>query len=45
MPPPVQHRRPIDATPTTQTFPLDRAPEAYDLLRRGEIQGRAVVVP
>lgn len=28
-----------------QTFPLDRAPEAYDLLRRGEIHGRAVIVP
>ncbi|WP_446214411.1 NAD(P)-dependent alcohol dehydrogenase [Micromonospora sp. IBSANI012] len=28
-----------------QMFPLDRAPEVYDLLRRGEIQGRAVVVP
>ncbi|MEH0829553.1 MULTISPECIES: alcohol dehydrogenase catalytic domain-containing protein [unclassified Micromonospora] len=28
-----------------QTFPLDRAPEAYDLLRRGQIHGRAVVVP
>ncbi|MGK5444392.1 NAD(P)-dependent alcohol dehydrogenase [Micromonospora sp. URMC 105] len=28
-----------------QTFPLDRAPEAHDLLRRGEIHGRAVVVP
>ncbi|MFC4149681.1 NAD(P)-dependent alcohol dehydrogenase [Micromonospora mangrovi] len=27
------------------TFPLDRAPEAYDLLRRGEIHGRAIVVP
>ncbi|MEH0846105.1 NAD(P)-dependent alcohol dehydrogenase [Micromonospora sp. CPCC 205711] len=28
-----------------QIFPLDRAPEAYDLLRRGEIHGRAVIVP
>jgi propanol-preferring alcohol dehydrogenase len=28
-----------------QTFPLDRAMEAYDLLRKGEIRGRAVVVP
>ena len=28
-----------------QTFPLERAPEAYDLLRRGEIHGRAVIVP
>ena len=28
-----------------QTFPLERAPEAYDLLRRGEIRGRAVIVP
>ncbi|MFC0032156.1 NAD(P)-dependent alcohol dehydrogenase [Micromonospora chaiyaphumensis] len=28
-----------------QTFPLADAPEAYDLLRRGEIHGRAVVVP
>ncbi|MFE9955761.1 zinc-binding dehydrogenase [Micromonospora sp. NPDC005299] len=28
-----------------QTFPLPDAPEAYDLLRRGEIHGRAVVVP
>ncbi|SCG36301.1 NAD(P)-dependent alcohol dehydrogenase [Micromonospora coxensis] len=28
-----------------QTFPLERAPEAYDLLRRGDIHGRAVVTP
>jgi propanol-preferring alcohol dehydrogenase len=28
-----------------QTFPLADAPEAYELLRRGEIHGRAVVVP
>ncbi|WP_319463978.1 zinc-binding dehydrogenase [Micromonospora sp. RTP1Z1] len=28
-----------------QTFPLERTPEAYDLLRRGEIHGRAVIVP
>jgi propanol-preferring alcohol dehydrogenase len=28
-----------------RTFPLERAPEAYDLLRRGEIHGRAVIVP
>ena len=28
-----------------QTFPLDRALEAYDLLRKGEIRGRAVIVP
>ncbi|WP_200216835.1 NAD(P)-dependent alcohol dehydrogenase [Micromonospora coerulea] len=28
-----------------QIFPLERAPEAYELLRRGEIQGRAVIVP
>lgn len=28
-----------------QTFPLDRAAEAYDRLRRGEIHGRAVIVP
>ena len=28
-----------------QTFPLDEAPEAYEMLRRGEIHGRAVVVP
>ncbi|MFF5223451.1 NAD(P)-dependent alcohol dehydrogenase [Micromonospora sp. NPDC000212] len=32
-------------TADVQTFPLERAPEAYDLLRRGEIHGRAVVVP
>ncbi|MFI9644200.1 NAD(P)-dependent alcohol dehydrogenase [Micromonospora sp. NPDC051925] len=32
-------------TADVQTFPLDRAPEAYDLLRRGEIHGRAVIVP
>jgi alcohol dehydrogenase, propanol-preferring len=29
----------------TTRFPLDRAPEVYDLLRRGELDGRAVVVP
>lgn len=28
-----------------QTFPLAEAPEAYDLLRRGEVHGRAVIVP
>ncbi|MFI2652839.1 MULTISPECIES: NAD(P)-dependent alcohol dehydrogenase [Micromonospora] len=28
-----------------QTFPLAEAPEAYELLRRGEIHGRAVIVP
>lgn len=28
-----------------QRFPLADAPEAYELLRRGEIHGRAVVVP
>ena len=28
-----------------ETFPLDRAIEAYDKLRRGEIRGRAVIVP
>ncbi|MGW4295356.1 NAD(P)-dependent alcohol dehydrogenase [Micromonospora chersina] len=28
-----------------QTFPLTEAPEAYELLRRGEIHGRAVIVP
>ncbi|HEY7509262.1 MAG TPA: NAD(P)-dependent alcohol dehydrogenase [Vicinamibacteria bacterium] len=28
-----------------ETFPLDRAAEAYERLRRGEIRGRAVVVP
>jgi len=28
-----------------ETFPLDRAIEAYDRLRRGEIRGRAVIVP
>ena len=28
-----------------ETFPLDRALEAYERLRRGEIRGRAVVVP
>ncbi|RZU75738.1 propanol-preferring alcohol dehydrogenase [Micromonospora kangleipakensis] len=28
-----------------QIFPLERAPEAYELLRRGEIHGRAVIVP
>ncbi|NES32010.1 alcohol dehydrogenase catalytic domain-containing protein [Micromonospora terminaliae] len=28
-----------------QTFALADAPEAYDLLRRGEIHGRAVIVP
>ncbi|MGB2572579.1 NAD(P)-dependent alcohol dehydrogenase [Micromonospora citrea] len=32
-------------TADVQTFPLERAPEAYDLLRRGEVHGRAVVVP
>ncbi|MFR9780867.1 NAD(P)-dependent alcohol dehydrogenase [Micromonospora sp. MS34] len=28
-----------------QTFPLEQAPEAYEALRRGEIHGRAVIVP
>ncbi|GGS11619.1 oxidoreductase [Micromonospora fulviviridis] len=28
-----------------QTFPLAEAPDAYELLRRGEIHGRAVIVP
>ncbi|SCL48756.1 NAD(P)-dependent alcohol dehydrogenase [Micromonospora chersina] len=28
-----------------QTFPLTEAPEAYEMLRRGEIHGRAVIVP
>ncbi|MEU2616307.1 zinc-binding dehydrogenase [Micromonospora sp. NPDC007271] len=28
-----------------QTFPLERAPEAYEALRRGEIHGRAVILP
>lgn len=28
-----------------ETFPLDAAPEAYARLRRGEIRGRAVIVP
>jgi propanol-preferring alcohol dehydrogenase len=28
-----------------ETFPLDRALEAYGKLRRGEIRGRAVIVP
>lgn len=28
-----------------QTFPLADAPEAYETLRRGEIHGRAVIVP
>lgn len=28
-----------------RTFPLDRAVEAYQMLRRGEIRGRAVIVP
>ncbi|MBO4210558.1 NAD(P)-dependent alcohol dehydrogenase [Micromonospora echinofusca] len=28
-----------------QTFPLEQAPEAYAKLRRGEIHGRAVIVP
>lgn len=32
-------------TADVRTFPLDRAPEAYDLLRRGAVHGRAVVVP
>lgn len=29
----------------TEVFPLERAPEAYDKLRRGEVRGRAVIVP
>ncbi|GHJ53868.1 oxidoreductase [Nonomuraea sp. TT08I-71] len=28
-----------------QTFPLAEAPEVYEMLRRGEIHGRAVIVP
>ncbi|MBL0215265.1 MAG: NAD(P)-dependent alcohol dehydrogenase [Myxococcales bacterium] len=28
-----------------ETFPLDQAPEVYAKLRRGEIRGRAVIVP
>jgi propanol-preferring alcohol dehydrogenase len=28
-----------------ETFPLERAPEVYAKLRRGEIRGRAVIVP
>jgi propanol-preferring alcohol dehydrogenase len=28
-----------------ETFPLERAAEAYERLRRGEINGRAVVIP
>jgi propanol-preferring alcohol dehydrogenase len=28
-----------------EAFPLDKAPEVYERLRRGEIRGRAVVVP
>ena len=28
-----------------ETFTLDQAPEAYAKLRRGEIRGRAVIVP
>ncbi|WP_405089507.1 NAD(P)-dependent alcohol dehydrogenase [Micromonospora sp. NBC_01392] len=28
-----------------RTFPLDEAPEAYEALRRGDIHGRAVIVP
>lgn len=29
----------------TESFPLSRAAEAYDRLRRGEVAGRAVIVP
>lgn len=29
----------------TETFTLDEAPEAYDKLARGQIRGRAVVIP
>jgi propanol-preferring alcohol dehydrogenase len=29
----------------TTTFPLDEGPRAYELLRRGEIRGRGVIVP
>jgi propanol-preferring alcohol dehydrogenase len=29
----------------TERFSLDRAPEAYDRLRRGDVRGRAVIVP
>ncbi len=32
-------------TPEITTFPLDEAPEVYRRLRRGEIEGRAVIVP
>jgi alcohol dehydrogenase, propanol-preferring len=28
-----------------ETFSLDQAPEVYKRLRRGEIRGRAVIVP
>lgn len=28
-----------------EAFPLDQAPEVYERLRRGEIRGRAVIVP
>ena len=28
-----------------ETFTLDQAPEAYARLRRGEVRGRAVIVP
>jgi propanol-preferring alcohol dehydrogenase len=29
----------------TEVFSLDRAPEAYERLRKGEVRGRAVIVP
>ena len=28
-----------------ETFPLEKAPEAYERLRQGTIRGRAVVTP
>lgn len=32
-------------TPRITTYPLERAGDAYDALRRGEMNGRAVIVP
>ncbi|HET9859958.1 MAG TPA: NAD(P)-dependent alcohol dehydrogenase [Nocardioidaceae bacterium] len=32
-------------SPETTVFTLDEAPKAYELLRRGQVAGRAVVVP
>jgi propanol-preferring alcohol dehydrogenase len=31
--------------PRVTTYPLDRAVDAYDAMRRGELDGRAVIVP